>query len=72
MANPEKLHPNTYPNTKSAYASSAEELAARQTDTEAWFEALYTWVPGWIERFAQLPDPRHPDKIQHQLTVVLV
>ena len=72
MANPEKLHPNTYPNTKSAYASSAEELAARQTDTEAWFEALYTWLPGWIERFAQLPDPRHPGKIQHKLTVVLV
>ena len=72
MANPEKLHPNTYPNTKSAYVSSAEELAARQTDTEAWFEALYTWLPGWIERFAQLPDPRHPGKIQHKLTVVLV
>lgn len=72
MANPEKLHPNTYPNRKSPYATSAEEQEARQADTGAWFETLFTWLPGWIEQFAQIPDPRQPGKVQHKLTVVLV
>ena len=72
MPNPEKLHPNTYPNRKSPYQNTAEEKAARQIDAEAWLDGIFAWLPDLIERFGQLPDPRRPASVQHKLVVVLV
>ncbi len=50
VPNPEKLHPNTYPNRQSPYSTSADEKAARQTAAEAWLDGIS----------ALLPDPRRP------------
>jgi len=72
MANPEKLAPNTFPNRKSEFTSSDEEQQARQVDTETWFKMVIAWLPRWIEQFNEIPDPRHPKHITHQLCVLIV
>ena len=72
MANPEKLAPNTFPNRKSEFTSSDEEQQARQIDTETWFKTVLAWLRRWIEQFNDIPDPRHPKLITHQLCVLVV
>ncbi len=72
MPNPEKLHPNTYPNAKSAFQDRKEEEAARQHDVENMVATLLTQLPDLIARFARIPDPRQTRKKKHQITLLLV
>jgi hypothetical protein len=72
MANPEKLHADTYSNRKSSYESVAEQMAAEVEALDAWFTGLLVWFGPVMEEFARIPDPRKPERIKHKLVVVLV
>jgi len=43
MANPEKLHADTYPNRKSPYESAEEQMAAEAEAVNAWVTGLLVW-----------------------------
>ena len=72
MANPEKLHADTYPNRKSPYESVEEQMAAEAEALDAWFTGLLVWFGPVMTAFARISDPRNPKRIKHQLVVVLV
>jgi len=79
MANPEKLHADTYPNRKSRYESVEEQMAAEAEALDAWFTGLLVWFGSvgsvsWdcAQDLARISEPRNPKRIQHKLVVVLV
>lgn len=49
-----------------------EEQAARQSAAEAQINAWRAILPGLLEKFARLKDPRRPGSIRHKLTVLMV
>jgi len=51
MANPEKLHADTYSNRKSSYESVAEQMAAEAEALDAWFTGLLVWFGPVMEEF---------------------
>lgn len=72
MRNPEALNPVTLPNRKCSYRSVEEEQEARQDAVEAQLNAWRALLPGILERFSRIEDPRRPGSIKHKLTVLMV
>ncbi|CAB3390088.1 transposase family protein [Kyrpidia spormannii] len=71
LRNPESIHPWTLPNRKSSYRNSEEERADRQTAVEAQLPVWRALLPGLMEKFSRIADPRRPGSIRHKLTVLL-
>ncbi|MFZ5688884.1 MAG: transposase family protein [Bacillota bacterium] len=72
MRNPEAINSATLPNRKSPWKTAEEEQAARQSAAEAQINAWRAILPGLLEKFARLKDPRRPGSIRHKLTVLMV
>jgi len=51
MANPQKLHADTYPNRKSPYESVEEQMVAEAEALNAWFTGLLVWFGPMMEAF---------------------
>ena len=51
MANPEKLHADTYPNRKSPYESVEDQMAAEAEALDAWFTGLLVGFGPVMEEF---------------------
>ena len=64
--------PPPLPNTCSAYASIAEEQQARETAVSGQIRVLRRELPALLNRLEQIPNPRHPNKCRHRLTVLLL
>ena len=58
------------PNHMSSLKTPQEEQEMRQDTAVEHFKILAAQLPSLLSRLAQIPDPRHPKKIHHQLTVV--
>ncbi|MEW5898903.1 MAG: transposase family protein [Bacillota bacterium] len=72
MRNPEAINAATLPNRTSPWKTMEEEQAARQSAAEAQINAWRAILPGLLEKFARLKDPRRPGSIRHKLTVLMV
>jgi hypothetical protein len=72
MRNPEAINAATLPNRTSPWKTMEEEQAARQFTAEAQLNAWRAILPGLLEKFARLKDPRRPGSIRHKLTVLMV
>ncbi len=72
MRNPEGINPVTLPNRKASYETVAEEKEARQTAVEAQVNAWRALLPGMLESFSHVKDPRRPGSVRHKLTVLMV
>ncbi len=72
MRNPEALHATTLPNRKSSYQTVEEERQARQRAVEAQLKAWRALLPGILERFARIKDPRRPGSVRHKLSVLMI
>ena len=72
MRNPEAINAATLPNRTSPWKTMGEEQAARQSAAEAQINAWRAILPGLLEKFARLKDPRRPGRIRHKLTVLMV
>jgi hypothetical protein len=72
MRNPEAINAATLPNRKSPWKTVEEEQAARQFTAEAQINAWRAILPGLLEKFARLKDPRRPGSIRHKLNVLMV
>lgn len=64
--------PPPLPNTCSTYASIAEEQQAREAAVSGQIRVLRRELPALLKQLGQIPDPRHPNKCRHQLTVLLL
>ena len=64
--------PPPLPNTTSTCASIAEEQQAREAAVSGQIRVLRRELPALLERLGQIPNPRHPNKCRHQLTVLLL
>lgn len=72
MRNPEAINAATLPNRTSPWKTIKEEQVARQLTAEAQINAWRAILPGLLEKFARLKDPRRPGSIRHKLTVLMV
>ncbi len=62
----------TLPNRKSPLRTAEEEQVARQDTLIDYARVLRAQLPTLLEKLSKIPDPRHPKKIRHQLTSVLI
>lgn len=62
----------TLPNRKSSWKTPEEETAARQKAVEDTLNVLGGLLPGLLKDLAKIDDPRHPNKVKHKLTVLLL
>ena len=69
-----KQYPTTFtlPNRKSNWKTVSEEKEAIQHATEEKLKVYGKLLPGLLKKLAQIPDPRNPKKIKHQMTVMMV
>jgi hypothetical protein len=72
MRSPDYLDPITLPNRKCGYKCVEEEREARQQAAEAQLNAWRALLPGILEKFSLIKDPRRPKSVRHKLTVLLV
>ena len=64
--------PAPLPNACSAYASIAAEQQAREAAVSGQVRVLRRELPALLARLERIPDPRHPSKCRHRLTVLLL
>lgn len=69
MAIPRKA---TLPNRRSVWKTAEEEIAARQQAVEGTLNVFRQLLPGLLSDLAKIQDPRHPNKVRHKLTVLLL
>jgi len=62
----------TFSNCKSPFITVAEEKEAIQQTTEAVLGVYRQLLPGLLKKLSRIPDPRQPNKIKHQLTVLMI
>lgn len=62
----------TLPNRKSSFSTVEEEKAYIQSVTEDKLKAYANILPGLLKKLSQIPDPRNPNKITHQITVMML
>jgi len=69
-----KQYPPTFtlPNRKSDWKTVNEEKGAIQHVTEEKLKVYGQLLPGLLKKLAQIPDPRNPKKIKHQMTVMMI
>lgn len=61
----------TLPNRKSDLKTVDEEKSAIQNMTEEKLKVYVQVLPELLRKLAQIPDPRNPKKIKHQMTVMM-
>lgn len=61
----------TLPNRKSNWDTVNEEKEAIQHTTEEQLKVYQKLLPGLLKKIVQIPDPRNPKKIKHQMTVMM-
>ena len=59
-------------NRTSSYHSVAEESAGRNEAVSSWLRVMRPLLPVLLKRFAKISDPRHPKKLKHRLTVLMI
>jgi hypothetical protein len=64
--------PPPLPNTCSTYADITEEQQAREAAVSGQIRVLRRELPALLKRLEQIPNPRHPNKCRHRLTVLLL
>jgi len=64
--------PPPLPNATSTYASIGEEQQAREAAVSGQIRVLRRELPALLKRLGQIPNPRHPNKCRHRLTVLLL
>lgn len=64
--------PAPVPNGGSADATIAAEQQAREAAVSGQVRVLRRELPALLARLGQIPDPRHPKKCRHRLTVLLL
>ncbi len=62
----------TIPNRKSEWKTVEEEAAARQKIAEEKRKVYRQALPELLLKLGKIPDPRHPNKIDHLLTVLML
>jgi hypothetical protein len=62
----------TLPNRKCSLKTIEEEHEAIQAATEEKLKVIYQLLPGLLKKLSLIPDPRHPNKIKHQITVMML
>jgi len=72
MRNPEALNASTLPNRRSSFKKVEEEQDARQSSAEVQINVWRAILPGLLDKFSRLKDPRRPGSIRHKLTVLMV
>jgi len=66
-------HPSPTPsNRKSPLESIEQESAARQDAVSGLIVILRQMLPVLLRRLGKIPDPRNPNKLKHQLTVLML
>ena len=68
-----KQYPPTFtlPNRKCKLNTVDEEKASIQHTTEEQLKVYGQFLPGLLKKLAQIPDPRNPKKIKHQMRVMM-
>lgn len=62
----------TLPNRKSSFSTVSQEKAYIQSVTEEKLKVYANILPGLLKKLSQIPDPRNPNKIKHQITVMML
>lgn len=62
----------TIPNRKCEWKTVEEETAARQKVAEEKLKVYRQVLPQLVMKLGKIPDPRHPNKIKHQMTVLML
>lgn len=68
----EPRKPQALPNRKSAYETVEQERQARQKAVEAQLRLMRAKLPILLRRLEKIPDIRHPKKLKHKLTVLII
>lgn len=71
MRMPDTERLSTLTNGKVPWKTPAEEAAAHQDAVAAQLGVWREHLPKLLQRFAKIPDPRHPSKVLHKATVLL-
>jgi len=61
----------TLPNRKSSWDTVNEEKKVIQHTTEEQLKVYQKLLPGLLNKLAQIPDPRNPKKVKHQMRVMM-
>ena len=59
-------------NSKSRFQSTEEESAARTEAVSGLLAIMRRMLPILLGRLGKIPDPREPQKLKHQLTVLMI
>jgi len=62
----------TLPNHKSEWETMEEQTAERQKVVEEQLKVFRQVLPGLLLKLGKIPDARNPNKIKHQMTVLMV
>ncbi len=62
----------TLPNRKSPYTTIAEEQEAAQKLCEEKIKAHLQNLPYLLQKLSQIPDPRDPKKVKHQIAILML
>lgn len=61
----------TLPNRKSEFKTVEEEKEATQQNTETILDIYRQLLVGLLKKLSRIPDPRHPGKVNHKITVLM-
>jgi len=69
-----KEYPATFtlPNRKCTHKTTEEEQEATQAVTEEKLKVVHQLLPELLKKLSKIPDPRNPNKIKHQITVMML
>jgi hypothetical protein len=62
----------TLPNRKSDLKTVEQEREKIQTTTEEKLKVYQQLLPGLVKKLSRIPDPRNPNKVKHQMTVMML
>lgn len=62
----------TLPNRNSIWKTPEEEKAGRQQAVEGTLNVFRQLLPGLLHDLGKIEDPRHPNKVKHKLTVLML
>lgn len=62
----------TRPNRKSVWTTPEEQTAAEQETAQEQLQVYRNLMPILLKRLARIPDPRNPQKVKHELTVLML
>lgn len=60
------------PNRKCSQESAEEEMAERQEKAERATILYRQMLPGLLKKLSRIKDPRHPNRVKHKMTVLMI